>query len=178
MNSNMRFSVSNSRLVTALVAGFVATHMATVTGFWYRMIGFNPGEGYVTLSWPWFNGLLLMPTANLTDQPFSAAEIWWAGAVFHTFTGVCFALIYAFLIHPRLPLKNTMMGNLGKALIWAGVLGLVSALWWVPANFPAFTPGFLSLNLGVKTTIGIFIWHAVYGIHLGAFYNPTDEMSK
>ena len=29
----MRFSVSNSRLVTALVAGFVATHIATVTGY-------------------------------------------------------------------------------------------------------------------------------------------------
>ena len=176
-SSGFRSAVSNNRLVAGLVASVVATHMATVTGFWYRMIGFNPGSGYVTLSWPWFNGVLLMPTANLTgpDQTFSPAEIWWAGAIFHTLTGICFGLIFVYLIHPRLPFKNTMSGNLIKALIWGLVLALISALWWVPANFPAFTPGFLSLNLGWQTTLGIFLWHIVYGVHLGAFYNPTSE---
>lgn len=168
MNSNgFRSAVSNNRLVAALVAAVVSTHMATVTGYWYQMIGFKNGEGFVTLDWPAFNGLLIRPQATLFG-----AEQFVAGALFHTLTGICFGLIYAFLIHPRLPLPNTMWGNLGKALIWGEFLALVSALWWVPANFPAFNPGFLSLNLGVKTTVGIFIWHAVYGVHLGAFYNP------
>ncbi len=166
-----RSAVSNNKLVAALVAAFVSTHMATVTGYWYQMIGFRGGEGFVNLDWPAFNGLLIMPNATPSEQ-------FVAGAIYHTLTGICFGLIYVFLIHPRLPMPNTMRGNMIKAFIWSGILALLSALWWVPANFPAFNPGFLSLNLGVKTTIGIFLWHAVYAVHLGAFYNPLPDEEK
>lgn len=172
MNSNgFRSAVSNNRLVAALVAAIVSTHMATVTGYWYRMIGFDPAnKNFYTLDWPAFNGLLIRPGATLFSW-----EQWVAGFLMHSLTGICFGLIYAYLIHPRLPLPNTMWGNMGKALIWGEFLALVSALWWVPSLFPAFNPGFLSLNLGWRTTVGIFIWHAVYGIHLGAFYNPLPD---
>jgi len=168
MNNNWRSLVSNNRLVAALVAGFVGTHMATVTGYWYRMIGFTNGQGYVTLDWPGFNGFLIMPQGSTWEKFVS-------GGVLHYMTGICFSLIFVYLIHPRLPLPNTMWGNLGKALIWGEFLALVSALWWTPFNFPEFNPGFLALNLGWKTTVGIFIWHAVYGVHLGAFYNPLPD---
>ena len=30
-------------------------------------------------------------------------------------------------------------------------------------------------NLGWKTVLGIYVWHAVYGLHLGAIYNPLPE---
>jgi len=170
-NDNFRSAVSNNRLVAALVAGVVATHMATITGFWYRQIGFTPGEGYVTLDWPFFNGFLIMPGAEPHQQ-------FLAGALYHTLTGISFSLIFAFLIHPLLPMKNTTGGNLIKALIWGGILALISALWWVPANFPEFSPGFLALNLGWRTTVGIFIWHLVYALHLGAFYNPTGDATE
>lgn len=176
MNGNgFRSAVSNNRLVAALIAGVVSTHMATVTGYWYRMIGFNPDDGFYTLDWPFFNGFLLLQNTDAANPTFTPLEQFWAGLVFHSLTGICFGLIFAFLVHPRLPLKNTMWGNLGKAFIWGGILALISALWWVPSNFPAFNPGVLSLNLGVKTTIGIFLWHAVYAVHLGAFYNPLPE---
>lgn len=165
---NFRSAVSNNRLVAALVAAFVSTHMATVTGYWYRMIGFRSGEDFVTLDWPAFNGLLIMPAGTASQQ-------FLAGAVFHTLTGICFGLIFAFLVHPRLPFPNTMQGNMIKAFIWGMGLAVVSALWWVPANFPAFDPGFLSTNLGIRTTIGIFLWHVVYSVHLGALYNPLPE---
>lgn len=170
MNGNgFRSAVSNNRLVAALVAAVVSTHMATVTGYWYQMIGFvADGKNFFTLDWPAFNGLLIRPQGSAWEQ-------WVSGFLFHDLTGICFGLIFVYLIHPRLPLKNTMWGNLGKALIWGGFLAVLSALWWVPANFPAFNPGFLSLNLGWRTTVGIFIWHAVYGIHLGAFYNPLPD---
>ena len=161
-DSGFRSAVSNNRLTAALVAAVISTHMATITGFWYRMIGFNSGEGFYTLNWPAFNGLLIMPDATPAEQ-------FTAGALFHTLTGICFGLIFVYLIHPRLP---SGWSNMAKALTWGGILALLSALWWVPANFPAFNPGFLSLNLGWKTTVGIFIWHLVYGVHLGAFYNP------
>jgi hypothetical protein len=149
--------------------------MATVTAYWYRMISFNPGEGFYALDWPFFNGLLLLPNTDPANPTFTPLDQFWAGFVFHTLTGMCFGLIYVFLIHPRLPFPNSIRGNLIKAFIWGGILALISALWWVPANFPAFNPGLLSLNLGVKTTIGIFLWHAVYAVHLGAFYNPLPE---
>ena len=78
-------------------------------------------------------------------------------------------------ILPVLPLKNTILGNLGKAMIWGGILAVLSALLWVPRNFPEFHPGFFTNNLGWKTVIGIFIWHLVYAVHLGALYNPLSE---
>jgi hypothetical protein len=74
-----------------------------------------------------------------------------------------------------LPGKNTVLGNLGKALVWGAVLATLSALLWVPRNFPEFHPGFFTNNLGWKTVFGIFLWHAIYGLHLGAFYSPMDE---
>jgi hypothetical protein len=38
--------------------------------------------------------------------------------------------------------------------------------------FPAFNPGFFSWNLGWKTVFGIYLWHLIYGLNLGAFYSP------
>jgi hypothetical protein len=91
-----RANVSNHRIAYALLASVVATHMATVSGYWYKIIA---------------------------------------------------------------------------------LLAVLSALLWVPRNFPEFQPGFFTNNLGWKTVIGIFIWHAVYGLHLGALYSPMPEDS-
>ena len=166
MNSNTwRSNVSNSRLATALVAGVVATHVATITGYWYRIIGFP------NLDWPRFNGMLLFPEGSDVTKFVS-------GAIFHSFTGISLSLIYAYLIHPMLPGPNTTRGNIVKALIWGGFLAVVSALIWVPSLFPAFNPGFFSSNLGWKTVVGIFIWHAIYGLHLGSLYNPLSDEKR
>ena len=162
MNNTWHSNVSNSRLSTALIAGVVATHMATITGYWYRIIGLP------NLDWPRFNGMLLFPEGSDITQFVS-------GGILHTVTGISYALIFAFFIHPLFPWRNTVAGNLGKALVWGAVLAFLSALIWVPMLFPAFDPGFFSLNLGWRTVVGIFIWHAVYGVHLGAFYNPLPD---
>ena len=103
------------------------------------------------------------------------SEQFWAGSVYHFATGICYGLIFAFLIHPIIPIKNTVGGNLAKAMIWAGSLAVLSALLWVPRNFPEFHPGFFTNNLGWKTVLGIFVWHAVYGLNLGLFFNPKDD---
>jgi hypothetical protein len=164
-NNGFRSAVSNNRLVAALVAGFIATHVATVTGYWYRIIDFP------NLDWPRFNGILLCPNGSDVAQFLS-------GLVLHSFTGISLALVYAFVIHPRLPFPNTMQGNMIKALIFSESLALFSALIWVPRLFPQFDPGFLSLDLGWKTFVGIFLWHVVYGVNLGAFFNPTSVESE
>lgn len=161
--------IGQHRLAAALLASFVATHMATVSGYWYKIIGIP------VLGWPQFNGILLLghpgSSTNGTDQ-------FWAGTVYHYGTGICYGLIFAFLIHPVLKIRSTIVGNLTKALLWAGLLGLLSALLWVPRNFPEFDPGFFTNNLGWRLVLGIFIWHAVYGLHLGALYNPLPAAEE
>jgi hypothetical protein len=116
-------------------------------------------------------GILLL---GHTGTGATGTQQFWAGTVYHYMTGICYGLIFCFLIHPLLPGRNTVLGNVRKALIWAGVLAVLSALLWVPRNFPEFHPGFFTNNLGWKTVIGIFTWHAVYGLHLGAFHNPLS----
>ncbi len=158
-----RAEVSRRRLTYGLLAAFVATHIATVSGYWYKIIGIP------VLGWPGFNGILLL---GHTGAGANGTQQFWAGSVYHYMTGICFGLIFVFLVHPLLPFRNTLLGNVGKALIWGGVLATLSALLWVPRNFPEFDPGFFTNNLGWKTVLGIYVWHAVYGFHLGALYNP------
>lgn len=160
-----RAEVSKHRIAFALLAAFVATHIATVSGYWYKIIGIP------TLGWPQFNGILLFghPTP---EAGVSATQQFWAGSVYHLGTGICYGVLFVFLIHPLLPIANTFAGNMGKGLIWGGVLATLSALLWVPRNFPEFDPGFFTNNLGWKTVLGIYVWHAVYGGTLGALYNP------
>jgi len=161
-----RGEVSKRRLTFALLAAFVATHMATVSGYWYKIIGIP------VLGWPQFNGILLLGHPGSSNN---GNEQFWAGSVYHYLTGICFGLIFVFLVHPLIPIRNTVLGNLGKALIWSGILGTLSALLWVPRNFPEFHPGFFTNNLGWRTVLGIYIWHAVYGVHLGALYSPKPD---
>jgi len=163
-----RVNVSKHRITYALLASVVATHIATVSGYWYKIIGIP------VLGWPGFNGILLL---GHTGTGATGTQQFWAGTVYHYMTGICYGLIFAFLIHPLLPGRNTVLGNIRKALIWGAVLAVLSALLWVPRNFPEFHPGFFTNNLGWKTVIGIFIWHAVYGLHLGALYSPMPEDS-
>jgi len=158
-----RAEVSKHRIAFALLAAFVATHMATVSGYWYKIIGIDP------LGWPQFNGILLLVHRGSGG---SGVDQFWAGTVYHYGTGISYGLIFAFLIHPLLPIRNTLVGNIGKALIWGFLLATLSALLWVPRNFPEFDPGVFSVDLGWDVVVGIYLWHAVYAVTLGAFYNP------
>jgi hypothetical protein len=165
-SKNWRSNINSHRLTYALLASVVATHIATVSGYWYKIIGIP------VLGWPQFNGILLL---GHTGSSANGAQQFWAGTVYHYGTGICYGLIFAFLIHPMLPGRNTVVGNIQKALIWGGILATLSALLWVPRDFPEFHPGFFTNNLGWKTVLGIYIWHAVYGLNLGAFFSPTDD---
>jgi hypothetical protein len=86
---------------------------------------------------------------------------------------VFFALLFALLFHPLVPLRNTMLGNLAKAVLYGTVLALISAAWWVPAVYVPHHAGFLSTSLGWKLTFGIFLWHWIYGYFLGTVYCPA-----
>jgi hypothetical protein len=165
-----RSAVSRSRLVTALVAGFVATHIATVTGYWFH------GINLPDLGWPNFNGILLL------GKDASPLAQFWAGTVYHDLTGISFALFFAFIFHPRIRIANSTGGNLAKALIFGILLATISAIWWVPQLFNQvfnYDFGWFSQNLGKflgtsswKAVFGIYLWHIVYGVNLGLIYNP------
>ena len=167
-----RSEVSGSRLVTALVAGFVATHIATVTGYWFH------GINLPDLGWPNFNGILLLGADASPVSQFVA------GSVYHTATGICFALFYAFVAYPWLPFKQTRGGNILKAELFAVVLATLSAVWWVPQLFNqvfSFDFGWFSQNLGTflqtdawKAIAGIYLWHLIYGLNLGLIYSPLS----
>jgi hypothetical protein len=158
-----RAFVSRHPLASALLAGFVATHLATVTGYWYHGIFLND------LGWPGFNGLLIIPQESTLAQ-------FWAGTVYHYATGISYTVVFALVIHPLLPWRNTVLGNAAKALLFGLVLGTISAAWWVPQLFPALNAGAFSNNLGAKTVIGIYLWHVIYGLNVGAIYNPLPVL--
>jgi hypothetical protein len=160
---SIRAIATRHKIATAVVAGLVATHMATMWGYWFH------GIGLPVLDWNTTNGMQLLPKASHNVQFFS-------GAVAHYTTGVCFALLFAFGPHMILPLRNTALGNLAKAIAFGLLLGFLSALIMVPlVFFPQYHPGFFSHRLGFKGVLAIFVWHAIYGVHLGAIYTPLPD---
>ena len=151
---------------SSLLAGAVATQFATVFGIWFG------GFGLPQLNWPVANGELILGIPVGTP---ATAATYFVGEVSHFLDGVFFALLFALLFHPLVPLRNTLLGNLIKALLYGTVLGLISAAWWVPAVYVPHHAGFLSTSLGWKLTFGIFLWHWIYGYFLGTVYCPQPQ---
>ncbi len=149
-------------ILGALLAGAVATQMATVFGIWFT------GFGLPQLNWPTANGALIIPKASVGAQYF-------AGELSHFTDGIVFALLFALLFHPFIPVRNTIGGNLLKSFAYGTVLALISAAWWVPALLVPHHAGFLSTGLGWKLTFGIFLWHWIYGYFLGTVYCPNPK---
>jgi hypothetical protein len=150
-------------VASSLLAGAVATQFATVFGIWFK------GFGLPTLNWPTVNGALIIPTASPGAQYF-------AGAISHFTDGVFFALLFALLFHPLVPLRNTIMGNIIKAILYGSVLAIISAAWFVPyVAFPHAGAGVFSSGYGWKLVFGIFLWHWIYGYFLGTVYCPLPK---
>jgi hypothetical protein len=165
-----RVMATTRPLAMALVAGILATHIATVTGYWFHGIGLRD------LDFPSFNGMLLfrpgvgddLIAAAGTSLPLRLVTGWIA----HLFTGVVFAMVYAVLIQPMLRWKS----NMAKALAWGAVLAIISGLWWVPVLFNEFDLGFAAWNFdGWKGIVAIFLWHAIWALTLALFYNPLSD---
>jgi hypothetical protein len=153
-----------------MLAGAVATQFATVFGIWFS------GFGLPSVNWPVANGWLILGIKPYSAPP--TAAVYLVGELSHFADGVFFALLFALLFHPLVPLRNTLGGNLIKALLYGTVLAVISAAWWVPAVFIPHHAGFLSTSLGWKLTFAIFLWHWIYGYFLGTVYCPSTKDSQ
>ncbi|MCK2244620.1 MULTISPECIES: hypothetical protein [unclassified Crossiella] len=165
-----RLWATRHRVAAALLAGLVATHVATIIGYWFQ------GVGLSRLDWNSANGFVYTPFG-------SAIEKFVIGGVFHYLDGIVFAVVFACALHPLLPWRNTQFGNLAKGLTLGTALAVVSVAFMTPYVYaPArgAEAGFLSLDLGWKYIVAVFVWHWIYGLHLALVYNPLpdDELSR
>jgi hypothetical protein len=163
---DIRSIVTRHKIGTAIIGGIVATHLGTMFGYWDHVFGMK------VLNWNYGNGLQLM----LPESHASYTTTYFTGAAAHYMNGLAFALLYAFVIHPLIPIRNTAIGNLAKGLIWGTVLAFTSAIFMNPYVFaPNAHLGFFSHNGGFLFVLSIFIWHWIYGATLGQIYNPLPD---
>ncbi|MFF1819788.1 hypothetical protein ACFVWG_20980 [Kribbella sp. NPDC058245] len=160
--------VTEHRVGSSVLAGLVAVHIATITGF------FMPGIGLPKLDWNTANGLIYRPTSSANVQ-------FLAGGVMHYMDGVAFAVLYALGLHPLLSrfIRSTSVGNLLKGVLFGLLLATISAAFMAPrVYYPDLHIGFFSHRLGWQTVFAIYLWHVVYGLHLGLIYNPRDDRER
>lgn len=145
-----------------LIAAFVATHIATVFGFWF------PGIGLPQLNWPVVNG-------NIVDPTGSAAVKFALGEFIHGFDGLVFTFIYAIVLFPLVKVAVNPLTNMAKALGFALILGTFSIGFMIPyVYYPHAGAGLFSTGFGWKLVLAVYLWHIVFGSNLGLMYNPMS----
>lgn len=155
--------VTDHPVASAILAGLVATHLATVIGYWL------PGIGLPKLDWNTVNGAVFTPNQSPLVQFVS-------GGFFHYADGIVLSVVFALLMHPRLPGRNIPRNNLFKGLAFGTLLTVIALVFMVPRVYlPHVDVGFFSVHLGWKFLLAVLLWHVVYGIHLGALYNPLPR---
>ena len=92
-NGALKYGLTDSKLLAAVVCGFIATHVATITGFWYEIIHLPQ------VDWNRFNGQYLVGDGGASDF-----ETFVMGWLFHLFTGLVLTIAFVFLIRKLLPL--------------------------------------------------------------------------
>ena len=154
------------------LAGFIATHIATMIG--YYLVGIGLPE----LPWADFNGFFLSTHA----EAISSFGSFFSGYMLHTFDGVVFAILFAALVRSKIPLPNTTIGGIAKGVVWGLVLGLVSIGFLIPyvylrKNHPSgFGGGLKPFSFGGpngwKLPFAVLLWHGIWGAILGQLYRP------
>jgi len=153
------------RVLAALLSGLVATHIATVLGFWMG------GFGLVRLDWNTANGKVYAPKESALSQ-------FLIGGGMHYVDGIVFAVLFAVAIHPRLPWPNTEGGNILKGLAFGTILAVIALAVLTPLIYgPArgADAGVFSSGFGWKYIVGVFLFHWIYGANVGLIYSPLED---
>jgi hypothetical protein len=161
-NRAWRVWVTRHPIGGALIAGFVATHIATVIGFWFK------GIGLPQLNWPVVNGNVVLPAGTSTVSKFIVGEVF-----IHGLDGLVFTLIFAIILFPLMGSRVTPVMNMAKAVFFSLLLGTLSIGFMVPYVYlPHAGAGLFSTGFGWKTVTAIYLWHLAFGFTLGLLYNP------
>jgi hypothetical protein len=162
-SDGFRSWVTRHTVAASLLAGLVATQVATVVGYWM------PGVGLPQLDWNRVNGAIYTPKASSDIQLLS-------GGIFHYLDGIVFAVVFGTTLFPLMRWRSTTVGNLAKGLVFGTALATVSCAFMIPrVYFPSAHPGFFSHNFGWKLILAVYVWHWVYGLNLGTIFNPSPK---
>jgi hypothetical protein len=154
----LRVWVTRHPLGGAVLAGIVAGQITTVWGSWFS------GVGLPNLDWPLANGFVIDPTGSVIEQ-------WVIGLWIHEIDCIVFAIIFAFFLFPIMGKVVSTAMNMGKAIVFSMVLATLSAGFLVPyVYYPAYHLGVFGETW--KTIFAIYLWHLIFGLNLGAVYNP------
>lgn len=156
------------RLLAAMLGGIVAVHISSLVGFWMG------GFGLTRLDYNTANGTVLLPGGSLTQQ-------FVVGGVSHYADGVFFAVLFALALSPVMPLRATRLGNIAKSLIFGTVLALLAIFVTAPFVFgPAkgVHDPLAGVHAGWNYILSVFVFHWLYGLHVGLIYNPYDRVGE
>jgi hypothetical protein len=172
-SSNVKYLVGKTAGVSAVIAAFVATHVATVAGLWFNAVRLPKFD------FPSLNGYVLFGFAGApADMTFIV------GGVIHYIDGVMWGLIFALVIHPMLgrfikplaPMTPTV--NLVKGVIWGIALWIISSALWMPlliGGYLGIPVGWFLTSFGPYGVQALFtnlLWHSIYGVNLGLLFSP------
>jgi hypothetical protein len=152
------------RLPAAVLGGIVAVHISSLVGFWLG------GFGLTRLDYNSANGMVLLPNGTPTQQ-------FMVGGLSHYADGVIFAVLFALALSPVVPLPASRLGNIGKSLLFGTVLALLAIFVTAPFVFgPArgVHDPLAGLHAGWNYVLSVFVFHWLYGLHVGLIYNPYD----
>ena len=138
-------------LKAAIWSGILATFVATVTGYWFEVIGL-PRLDFAT-----WNGALLVPNdASITFM--------WSVGVLQLFGGgVVMAILYGFYVQMYLPGPGWVRG-----MIWGAVLAVLVGLTVVPLLYGG---GPFGSDWDGRTVVAIIVWHLLWGNVLGIAFH-------
>ncbi len=147
--------MSRTNFLRAMVAGFIATYVMTMTGFWQAGIG-----------------LPKMDPAGMMAAQMGQGYGW--GQAAHFLNGIILALIYARWLYGLLPgaplLKGVLFGIMATIAAVVAVVPLISASMPTPVGiFFSNTP------MPGAMLLGALIGHLAYGVALGLAYCPAEE---
>jgi hypothetical protein len=157
----------------AALAGFIATQITTIWGYYAR------GIGLPALPWPNYNGGLFAPRSFAADfSDYGNAGQFFVGQSIHMVNGVVFAILFVLTLRAKIPTFGPKMKSLQKGLIFGVVLAIISMGFLVPYVYvPKSGYGFFSFSTPdhAKLPLAILIWHLVYGGILGMLYDPKKS---
>lgn len=154
--------VDQHRVGASVLVGLIATQLSTYFGYVF------PAIGLPTLPWPLFNGVLAAPM-----EDYGTTGSYFVGQSLHFVNGIVFAILFAVLIRPLMPFRNTHAGNVLSGLLFGLVMTIISIGLLVPyAYVPKQGYGFFSFYGpdGWKMPAGVLLWHLIYGFLLGFLY--------